>query len=216
VKANLSDRFRDAFVLDENVYVEDRTFGRRRELEGEHVQRAEATGRQAYVARSQAGEHQPEMADSGCPVFGRDGIVKAQVSVAPLFDELRAAGYTLSRMSVLERTNKRPVLITEWSSSEALEAKKLAHQFFPPTDGQLVALDRFVNAAFDQVHVWANAREESGRVVHTVNLGARTEAVPQHVLRFATGDWAVESNIAEEVLVPYAGGLPDIAEEGSK
>jgi hypothetical protein len=182
VKFNLSDRWRDIFALDCNVPIEDRSYGRRRMLEGKHVEQAESFGRQAYVARLQTGEHEPEKADSGSPVFGESGLTGAKVGIDHLINELSAAGFLLSRLSVLERTNKRPVLITEWS---AAKVASFDDQFTK-------AFDRFTSATFDQIHIWANPTDANGKTVHTVNCGARQEVPPQHTLRFANGDWAVE------------------------
>jgi hypothetical protein len=165
-----------------------RSFDRSQQLEQQHVARAESLGRNAYAARDERDHGDtPEAADSGCPVFGKNGLAELRVSIDGLFKELFEAGYVLSAAHMLKRYHKPPVrLVMEFSHPQ----QKGALSKFPWT-----TIKKLIATSFNQVDVWANDRDpRTNKVVHTVNCGKRIDGIaPQHRLHFMDGDWDVES-----------------------
>jgi hypothetical protein len=184
LKVNVNDKWERKFVS-AGIPVETRSFERAEQLEQERVCTAEALGRNAYAIRadSQRGYNLPEDADTGCPVFGKDGLANLNVSLQGLGEEL-GNGFTLTRATLLKRFHKPPTrLVLEFSVT-----------------GTKAAVDRFpfdlfrelIATTFNQVDVWANEKKADERVVHTINCGKRDDsAKPQHRLSFANGDWDV-------------------------
>lgn len=199
-----SDLFREAGVREEL-----RTEGRRDELELDHALQAERVGRDAYTARPGERRREQESADSGCPVFSKKGLAGKRISGLELvMSELPAAGFVLTRYSILVRADKSDILTLEFSK----QGTKAPAVGFPwPT------LLAFISGqAFNQLYVWANERDlrravpefyPKGRVIHTVQFFAPLEPdaqgrnkPPQTTLRYANGLWDVEA-----IPVPVSG-----------
>jgi hypothetical protein len=183
VNAGWENAFRNA-----GVPVEVRSIERAHELEQERVAAAAALGRSAYAIRDSSGRASgvPEDVDTGCPVFGKTGLADLSVSLLGvslpgLGAELAAAGFVLTRASLLKRLHKPPTrLVLEFSMAGTNRAERFPYRLFV----------QFIETSFNQVDVWANERRSDGSVVHTVNCGKRDDkAVPEYRLTFANGDW---------------------------
>lgn len=169
-----------------------RSWDHAQELGAEHQERAENMGRNPFHIRDQQGrneryqqEETPESADSGCPVFGKEGLKDgvAGSSIAKIGFQLRDSGYRLVNAHRLMRDWKPPIrLVTVWEKTEGRDIR------FPwPLLGELTS------TCFMQVDVWVNDRDKNGRVVHTVNCGKRDDnATPAYALVFAGGDWMIK------------------------
>lgn len=189
VKVNLNRVWGERFEQ-KGVPVLQRTWDRAQQLGTEHTQRAEQLGRNALYIREQQvrNEHEevPESADSGCPVFGKEGLKDGVQgsSIARIGFQLRDSGYRLLHAHRLMRDWKPPMrLVMVWEKTEGRDIP------FPwPLLGELTS------TCFMQVDVWANDRDKNGRVVHTVNCGKREDgATPAYALGFARGDWVTVS-----------------------
>lgn len=188
IKINLNKVWGERFAR-ERIPVLQRTWERAQQLGAEHQERAEKLGRDAFHIREQQDRNEPyqeekppESADSGCPVFDREGLkdgVQGE-SIARIGFQLRDSGYRLVAAHRLMRDWKPPIrLVMVW---EKAEGRDIA---FPwRLLGELTA------TCFMQVDVWANDRDKNGQVVHTVNCGKREDnATPAYVLGFSRGDW---------------------------
>lgn len=179
---NLNPR-RDAEFARAGVKQLTRSYERSEQLGQEHAARAEALDRNPFVVR-QGRENDittPETADSGCPVFGKDGL--HSVSIRGLITELQLEGFILSSAHRLFRFHKPPIrLVMEF----VRKGEKLELTNFPWT-----LFNTHTETCFGQVDVWANDRNpKDGRVVHTVNCGQRDDSArPRYRLKFASGDW---------------------------
>ncbi|MBI2123760.1 MAG: hypothetical protein HYU04_00775 [Candidatus Wildermuthbacteria bacterium] len=188
VKINLNKVWGERFA-NEGIQVLQRTWDRAQQLGDEHVQRAQQLGRNAlYIREEQARQglrenaDVPEAADSGCPVFGADGLKDGVQgsSITRIGFQLRDSGYRLVHAHRLMRDWKPPIrLVMVWEKTNGRDV------LFPWR-----LLSELTNTTFMQVDVWANDRDKNGRVVHTVNCGKREDGAPAYGLGFAKGDWA--------------------------
>lgn len=148
--------------------------------EAKHVAHAEAHGRDAFRYR--------QVADSGVPVFGPDGL--QMVSLAELVKEL-AEKFKVVDIHILPKLPKpgqsvNPMSMLVVSFSHEGQTVNNEKAFW-------LLMDLLNASCWGKVHVWANPPQEDGRVVHTVNSAHREENHdPQRVLRFAEGLWSEE------------------------
>lgn len=182
LKVNLNDRWERQFVA-AGIRKVNRSPERADALAVDHKARAERLGRDPFAIREvrEGQASDPESADSGCPVLGKNGLPAADIR--GLVGELVKAGFRLTGTPhILARNWKPPVRLVLQFSREGEGV------IFPwPLFGQLAA------TCFGQVDVWANDRDSRGLVVHTVNCGKRDDAAkPQFKLCYSGGDWAAE------------------------
>lgn len=182
VKINLNNRWDDAFGR-AGIPKLDRSPERAAKLAVEHRERAERLGRDAFAIR-EAREGQrpsdPEAADSGCPVFGKNGI--QSVDIRGLVTELRTVGFRITGFHRLARNWKPPVRLVMQFTMTGEPLNQFPWDLFR----ELTVI------CFGQVDVWANDRDSRGQVVHTVNCGKRTDGErPTYTLRYDGGDWEV-------------------------
>jgi hypothetical protein len=146
-------------------------------LELKHVFSALDTNRNPYQFR-------PQIADSGVPVFGKDGA--RDISITGLFGELRRYGYSPTGVHIRTRGDKK--------------SNVLVIPFVQPGSGQSAVaistmglIEEFSSASWGFVHVWINPPQEDGVVIHTVNLSYRDVGkVVSKSLHFQKGEWTLE------------------------
>jgi len=145
--------------------------------EQKHIEHAEKHEREAFRYRK-------DIADSGVPVFGKDGLVN--VSVYELFRELIEA-YEI--VDIFLRPTKpggnqhMKVLVIYFSHGEKR--------------GNMEAIEevlRFLaSSRWGHCHVWANPPGSTGKIKNTVNTSHREpDKQPERVLRFNDGLFASE------------------------
>ncbi len=133
------------------------------ERDQKHVAHAQAHDRQAHRYR--------EVADSGVPVFGPDGL--RDVGIGRAYQEINQE-YGLRDVHLLPHRNGRMfVLVLTFEKSGASTT---------PSTEAAVLLAWILNSTYGFVHVWANPPQADGRVVHTVNCSHRADTVPKCVL----------------------------------
>lgn len=168
VKADLTPAQADALER-QGVKVYRPDTQRAAERAAHHAGVAESLGRNPQAVR-------PGVVDSGSPVFGRGGL--KFVTLAGIFDELAAAGFSAVGVSLKPRGPKPTQLV--------LSLRKGAK------DGSAVSPDirQFFAGTFNTVHVWANPVDD-GKVPHTVNCTstAKEGKTTEFRLVFANGDW---------------------------
>lgn len=188
VKVNLSKAW-DRRFAEAGVRLVNRTPERARVLQEEHEARAEQLGRNAYHIRESQERHEnanvPEAADSGCPVFGHDGLregIRGE-SIKRVTFQLRDKGFRLVDVHRLARQWKPPVrLVLVYERAQEDDVR------FP-----WPLFHNLVQTTFMQVDVWANDRDKNGNVVHTVNCGKRDDSNEAPLsLQYKEGDWGVE------------------------
>ena len=122
--------------------------------------------------------------DSGCPVFGNDGVFR--VSLAPMASELiEKRKWNIADVRL--RPGKKPseAILTVVISGKASEEVAL-----PEKVQEKLAL--LLSSVRQQVHIWANPRNAEGQVIHTVNcVGRGYEDIGERHLDFQDGLWAV-------------------------
>lgn len=150
-------------------------------LELKHMFHALGASQNPYAFRQQ-------IADSGIPVFGKEGA--RDVSINGLFAELRSYGYFPSGVHVRTREDKK--------------FNALVIPFAKPANGNnntlvitgetvMGLIKEFIAVSWGFVHVWANPPQEDGRVIHTVNLSHRdVDKIPQKDLHFQKGEWILK------------------------
>lgn len=145
-------------------------------LEEKHIAQAHAIDREAYRYR--------DIADSGVPVFGPQGI--ADISIADLLPELEKEGYKVTGVHIRTRTQKKfDVLVI--SFQPAGENSKL------PRSAVDLVKEFLKLSCWGFAHVWANPPDSQGKIPHTINLGHReVDKSPQGSLRFNNGLWTIE------------------------
>ena len=150
----------------------------RPEQERRHIQQANQLGRRAYRYR--------KIADSGVPVFGKDGA--SNLALIQVWEELSLCGYFLLDIHILPpRRNKRMSVLVLSMSRDPEDGK------FPSLSRQVEdALLRLLESSWEHVHVWANGENECSQIMHTVNCVHRLDGSPTQHLRFAEGRWAIE------------------------
>ncbi len=134
------------------------------ERDRSHVAHAEAHDRQSHRYRE-------NVADSGVPVFGTEGI--ADVAIARAYRELNQE-YGLRDVHLLPHRNNRMFVLV-------LVFEKGAATISPSTEAA-VLLARILNSTYGFVHVWVNPPQADGRVVHTVNCSHRMDSAPKCLL----------------------------------
>lgn len=144
-------------------------------LEEKHINHAHKAGRDPYRYR--------DIADSGVPVFGTQGL--SEVSVSGLLIELLEAGYKPQGVHIRTRMEKRfdvlVVPLVRGAESSTLSEKAV------------MLLERFLRSpSWGFAHIWANPPDVQGKIIHTVNLGHRKpEGRPELKILFSNGLWAV-------------------------
>jgi len=147
--------------------------------ENAHARQAEKLGRDPY-------RYGRPVADSGVPVFGKQGI--QEVSLFDLLKEL------LDRYKITDihlrprRDEKMDVLVVSLmvslSPGEEVVLSSSASQEL---------LSFLAVSCWGYCHVWANPPSDDGRIVHTVHSSHRApDSKPRVRLRFFDGLWAVE------------------------
>lgn len=190
VKINLNKVWDERFAQ-EGIPTLQRSWDRAQQLGADHQERAEKLDRDAFHIRERQASQGlredadvPEIADSGCPVFGPDGLKDGVQgsSIAKIGFQLRDSGYRLVHAHRLMRDWKPPIrLVMVWEKTDGRDV------LFPWR-----LLGELTDTTFKQVDVWANDRDKNGRVVHTVNCGKREDGTTPaaYALGFAKGDWA--------------------------
>ena len=149
--------------------------------EAEHVAHAQQYGREAYAIRK-------NVADSGVPVFGKEGI--QSVSLYETLQDLLAE-YEVVDIHIRPRrdgTRWISVLVINFSHG----GRSISNQ--PALDETLEFLS---SSCWGYCHVWANPPQDDGRVIHTINSSHREEEKqPERILRLANGLWACEKVIS--------------------
>lgn len=149
-------------------------------LEGKHVAHAEGLGRAPYRFR--------DVADSGVPVFGPDGV--CHVSLLKLWTELVEKGFCIQEMHLQSRRDgKMDTLVI------TLARQKPTQVSFSP-EVALAVLPDLLNTSYGFVHIWANPSQEDKEkkkvVVHTVNVSHREpEKRSLCQLHYNDGLWSV-------------------------
>lgn len=168
VKANINPRWLEKFTS-QGVPLRTANFSKQ---EAAHVADAQRVGRQAYAVRK-------NVADSGVPVFGKDGLQNALTVEA--FEEICRA-YRLTDLHIFERRDRglMYVLCLTFEKGEG-EKKDL------PAD----VAEFFAMSKWGFAHIWANPPKEDGTVVNTVNLSHRSDEAAKWSLEFANGLWTV-------------------------
>lgn len=172
LKANINERQADKFLgLGVSEIKQDE-----QAKEVKHVAQAEEHGREAHRYR--------QVADSGVPVFGKNGAQSVSVEMA--LQELLVA-YKFINVHLRARRDQN-----RWMRVLVVVLAR---------DGERTVGDALLNAlrefycvsSWGFVHVWANPPQEDGQVVHTVNCSHKEEvATAKSNLRLADGLWAVE------------------------
>lgn len=194
LKVNVNEK-RERRLSAAGVQYQVRSYDRALELEQQRVASAQSLGRGAYAVRELShrdSHHTPEAADTGCPVFGKNGLAELNVTAATILCELFNAGFALTGGHLLKREHKPPVrLVLEFSKSST----KPALDKFPWEE-----VKSLLATTFNQVDVWANEKNKDGKVVHTVNCGKRDDSSkPKTRLHYANGDWDVEMLVSSSV-----------------
>lgn len=173
VKANINPRWAERIVaLD--IPVKEVNFQR---LEEKHIEHAEEHGRQAYTVRK-------DIADSGVPVFGKDGGLQNASVAEPL--EALVKGYRLADIHIHQKRQEQSVMSTVVLTFEqGLEGKVV------PLPREVVEL--FTKSSWGYVHIWANPPKDDGTVIHTVNCSHRSDDAARCQLIFADGLWGVSA-----------------------
>ena len=145
--------------------------------EAMHVAHAEKHGRGAYVIRK-------NVADSGVPVFGEEGLVNVSLYevLKELVDEYEIVDIHIQPRR--DRNRQMNVLVVSFSHGENAVTN---------TEALQELLDFLSSSCWGYCHVWANPPQDDGKVVHTVNSSHRKEnKQPERILRFDEGLWAEE------------------------
>lgn len=187
-KINVNEK-RESRLSKAGVPYQVRSYDRALQLEQQRVASAQSLGRDAYAVRELShrdSHHTPEAADTGCPVFGKNGLADLNVSAANLLKELFDAGFVLTGGHLLKREHKPPIrLVLEFGKPST----KPAILKFPWEE-----VKSLLATTFNQVDVWANERDKDGKVVHTINCGKRDDNTqPKTRIHYAGGDWDVET-----------------------
>ena len=141
------------------------------ERDTQHAEQAEAVRRDPLRYRA--------VADSGVPVFGRDGI--AAVVLSDLITEMKEAGYVVSDIHLEPTRNEgMNVLVLSITNEGGIQSS------LPEV------VDNLLMSCWGHVHVWANPPDADGKITHTVNLAHRKDGEVNRALRFASGLWAYD------------------------
>ena len=169
VKANVNKHWADRFMTN-GVKVVNHNPAKQNT---EHAKQAIAIGRNPYGARRER-----NFADSGTPVFGREGA--KNVGTGSIFEELLAAGYHTTDVHMYQKKDGHGyVLVLNF-------CKKGDEIVVSPT------VMSFLMSCWGQVDLWANPPKEDGSVLNTVNCTFRQDDIdPEVDLHFDNGVWAV-------------------------
>lgn len=195
LKINCNEKWEKRFES-AGVKRQVRSLQRSVELGQKHVAQAHELGRNPYAVRrvGQPDDWAPESADSGTPVFGKDGLLGG-TDIHRMLEDLGKAGYVLTNAHLLERGHKPPMRLVMELTLGATKAIEFPWQLF----------HQLVNTTFGKIDVWANPQEPDGRVTHTVNCGQRDTQMRKYYLRFAGGDWDLDEVPIEEAVPETAG-----------
>ena len=150
-------------------------FGKR---ETRHTQHAHQHGRQAYQVR-------PEVADSGVPVFEKNGL--NDVSPLPGVDELMNVGYDILNVYLEPARDNNDMFVL------VLRIAKEGERQPYPTE-VATEVGELVSSTWGFLHVWANPPREDGKVVHTLNFAHREkDKSPALELTFNLGIWGCQT-----------------------
>lgn len=123
-----------------------------------------------------------DIADSGVPVFGREGLPNCRVD--PAIREMIERNFRLRDVHLLpSRDGKADILVLIFEIGEG-------EIFLSPPAAMLIR--ELIVGVWGFVHVWANPPQENGRVVHTVNCvhWRPDNTVPEVIcLEFREGLW---------------------------
>jgi len=186
LKVRTNERWRDD-LQQAGLHFVRRTAEKEQRLEQKHIAHAESVGRAAYAIR--------QTADSGVPVFGKNGI--QFVSLRQLHGELtQRAGYQRVGGHVLEKGNfDMLTLVLEYEYGPISNGNSTP---IPPTAQSIIAR-LLATQRWGFTHVWANPPGPDGRIVHTVNVSHRENDKPAiGDLIFLDGFWMV--NVAVDRL----------------
>jgi hypothetical protein len=143
-------------------------------LELKHMFHALSVNQNPYGVR-------PQTADSGTPVFGKEGAT--DVSLVGLFQGLRDQGYIPGGIHIRTRGEKKlNVLVIPFIFQGEQDVATPA----------MALSEEFISASWGFIHVWVNPPQEDGRVIHTVNVSHRSLEVSSKSLRYQKGEWVLE------------------------
>ena len=146
--------------------------------EKKHIDHAKRFGREPFKFRG-------EIADSGVPVFGKDGL--KEVSLYELLQELSTIYNVVDIHLRPTKPGGNPhmeVLVVSFSDGE---------EFVGNTDAFQELMRFLASSCWGHVHVWANPPQDDGRIIHTVNSAHRQDgAQPKQFVGFDDGRWDVQ------------------------
>jgi len=144
-------------------------------LQARHAAMAEANRRAPNAIRD-------DRADSGTPVFGKDGA--KLVSAEAVKDELMAAGHNVHDIHLYRKDegDRMATLVIVMSKDKPVTPVG--------SWAQATAWELTQKTAWEAAHVWANGQDHRGKITHTVNLCHRLpDTNPECTLAFAGGLW---------------------------
>jgi hypothetical protein len=189
VKANINPKWRLRFLA-LGIPEKHPDFAKK---EAEHVADAERHGRSPYAICK-------NVADSGVPIFGPEGLKNVSVGDL-LIQEASRRGYYAVDIHIFSRSAKGNSVMSTLVITLATEGTKLR----VPTDVKVM----LTSSTWGHVHVWVNPPKPGRGVLHTVNLTNRSEDPAEQALLFADGLWAPEPYVDE---LPYIQGVAIIEE----
>jgi len=144
-------------------------------LQERHGQEAEELDRKPTAIRKNRN-------DGGTPVFGNDGA--KFVSTVDAWNELLRAGHNVTDIHLRrQKDDDRMATIEVVMPIGSTPSQECAQ-------GVAVFLKLIGQTAWEAAHVWANGKDRSGRITHTVNLCHRLpDTKPEASLAFANGLW---------------------------
>ena len=144
------------------------------EINQKHVEHAQQHGRKADSYR--------EIADSGVPVFGKDGVRMAHSG--RLLEELKESGYWICDAHIFQKEKQ----IQSGMATLVIQLERVRSGGISSV--VLEKVRRMLSDTFEFTHVWSNPPQHDGRRVDTVNLSHRMpDARPELELTFDVGLW---------------------------
>ncbi len=150
--------------------------------EAAHVEHAKQHGRDAYAIRK-------DVADSGTPVFGKNGLM--DVATFGTFRQLLGT-YNIVSVHIQPshpkaKNQAMKVLVLRFSWGEEVDSNTSAYQ----------EILRFVAVGnWEHCHVWENPPNFHGEIIHTVNMAHRPEGqkprLTRQELHFSEDGWSTK------------------------
>lgn len=139
---------------------------------------------EAGMYRRSAEAYRRPLADSGVPVFGRDGA--QHVKIDGVWNELVQAGFRVTGFHLHQKDKD----VQSGTGELVVEFRDAGAEVEVPSGVQ----DAFDDLTYGYVHVWVNPPKPGVGVTHTVNISHREVGVaPAGSLVWDGGHWALES-----------------------